>query len=55
MSRARFGSGLGLVSMEERVDAIGGTLSIQSHRGRGTRLQVRVPALCLAGEVTVGV
>ena len=52
---ARLGSGLGLVSMEERVDAIGGMLSIQSHPGRGTRLQVRVPARLLVGEAAVGV
>ena len=52
---ARLGSGLGLVSMEERVDAIGATLSIQSHPGRGTRLQVVVPVHRLAGEAAVSV
>jgi len=48
--KARLGIGLGLVSMEERVDAIGGTFSIQSHPGRGTRLEVRVPCEALAGK-----
>jgi PAS domain S-box-containing protein len=35
--------GLGLVSMRERVEAIGGTLMIQSSPGRGTRLDVTIP------------
>ena len=40
---ARFGSGLGLVSMNERLEAIGGTLKIRSTPGEGTRLKIRVP------------
>jgi signal transduction histidine kinase len=36
-------SGLGLVSMKERLSAIGGTLTIDSAPGRGTRLLIRVP------------
>jgi signal transduction histidine kinase len=35
--------GLGLVAMQERLNAIGGTLSIQTARGRGTKLSIRVP------------
>jgi signal transduction histidine kinase len=35
--------GLGLVSMQERVQSVGGTLQIRSFPGRGTRLIVRVP------------
>jgi signal transduction histidine kinase len=35
--------GLGLVSMEERVRLAGGTFSIQSRPGKGTRVEVRVP------------
>ena len=31
---------LGLTSMHERVEALGGTLTIDSHPGNGTRLQV---------------
>jgi signal transduction histidine kinase len=40
---ARFGSGLGLVSMNERLEAVGGTLKIRSTPGAGTRLKIRVP------------
>jgi len=35
--------GLGLVSMEERVRLVNGTLSIRSKVGKGTRVRVRVP------------
>ena len=40
---AEWGKGLGLISMRERVEAIGGTLTIQSTPGAGTRLEVTVP------------
>lgn len=35
--------GLGLVGIQERVNAIGGTLSIDSSPGRGTKLLIRFP------------
>ncbi len=35
--------GLGLGTMEERLSAIGGTLSIESVRGRGTTVTARAP------------
>lgn len=35
--------GLGLLGMRERATYIGGTLKIESSRGRGTRVAVRVP------------
>jgi PAS domain S-box-containing protein len=35
--------GLGLISMEERVRLAGGTLTIDSKPGKGTRVQARVP------------
>jgi signal transduction histidine kinase len=35
--------GLGLLSVEERVDAVGGTLEIRSSPGEGTTLKVTVP------------
>jgi signal transduction histidine kinase len=35
--------GLGLVAMQERLNAIGGTLSIQTAPGHGTKLSIRVP------------
>ena len=36
-----WGHGLGLVSIRERLDAIGGTLDIRSSPGAGTRLDIR--------------
>jgi len=36
--------GLGLLSMEERARSVGGSLTIISGQGRGTRLQVQLPA-----------
>jgi signal transduction histidine kinase len=41
---AAWGKGLGLISMGERLEAVGGTLEIHSKPGAGTRLEVRVPA-----------
>jgi len=38
------GKGLGLTSMQERVDALGGTIAIHSRPGAGTTLAIRVPA-----------
>ena len=40
---AAWGKGLGLISVHERIEAIGGTLQIHSSPGAGTRLAVRVP------------
>jgi signal transduction histidine kinase len=44
---AAWGRGLGLISMNERVEAIGGTFAIRSSPGAGTRLEVGVPASIL--------
>lgn len=38
------GAGLGLSGMRERAEALGGTLSVQSAPGRGTRIAARLPA-----------
>jgi two-component system sensor histidine kinase UhpB len=38
------GDRLGLFGIQERVSLLGGTLDVDSGRGRGTRLLVRVPA-----------
>lgn len=38
-----WGKGVGLVSMVERLEAIGGSLDIRSHPGGGTHLEARVP------------
>jgi signal transduction histidine kinase len=37
------GKGLGLISMAERVELIGGTLKVSSTPGAGTRLEAMVP------------
>jgi signal transduction histidine kinase len=39
-------AGLGLVSMQERVAALDGRLTIDSAPGRGTRITVRLPLVC---------
>jgi signal transduction histidine kinase len=36
-------SGIGLMSIEERVGAVRGTLSVDSTRGGGARLHIQVP------------
>ena len=41
---AAWGNGVGLVSMIERVEAIGGSLQIDSRPGAGTRLTANVPS-----------
>jgi two-component system sensor histidine kinase NreB len=38
------GGGLGLLGMRERVDALGGTLTIESRLGAGTEVRVRIDA-----------
>lgn len=40
-------SGIGLVSMRERIESLDGTLEVVSRRGRGTVLEARVPAAIL--------
>jgi len=40
---AAWRKGLGLISVKERVEAIGGTFTLRSSPGAGTRLAVRVP------------
>jgi signal transduction histidine kinase len=42
-----WGKGLGLVSMSERLEAVGGTLEIRSTPGAGTRIEVKVPLLAV--------
>jgi NarL family two-component system sensor histidine kinase LiaS len=40
---AAWGKGVGLVSMVERVEAIGGSLDISSTTGAGTRVTATIP------------
>jgi signal transduction histidine kinase len=42
VASARFGRGLGLISMEERVKLVSGQLSIDSRAHDGTTVHVRV-------------
>ncbi len=43
LENARKKRGLGLISMEERVRMVNGVFKIQSARGKGTEVEVRVP------------
>jgi signal transduction histidine kinase len=38
-----WGRGLGLISMAERLDAVGGRLAVHSKPGHGTRLDISIP------------
>jgi signal transduction histidine kinase len=38
------GRGSGIIGLQDRVEALGGTMSVRSPPGRGTALQVRLPA-----------
>jgi len=40
---ARTSQGIGLISMEERLKLVNGTLSIETQPGRGTTIEARVP------------
>ena len=41
--QSAWGKGIGLVSMEERLETVDGTLDVQSRPGIGTRIAIRVP------------
>jgi signal transduction histidine kinase len=47
-AEARNKGGLGLVSMEERVRILAGTLSIRAKPGDGTRVMIRIPLTAAA-------
>ncbi len=44
------GTGVGLVNMRDRLDAVGGTLTVRSRSGEGTRVTAEVPGH-LAGDM----
>jgi signal transduction histidine kinase len=48
-----WGKGLGLVSMTERLDSIGGTVAIHSSPGAGTCVEVNAPIAHAQGAQTV--
>jgi signal transduction histidine kinase len=50
-----WGQGLGLISMDERLEAVGGKLAIFSRPGAGARLEVVVPLRQADGTATVAV
>ena len=52
---AVWGRGLGLISAQERIEGIGGTLEVVSSPGAGTRLEVRVPAAALPESAAAAV
>jgi signal transduction histidine kinase len=43
LEQARLASGLGLISMRERMGLAGGHFEIKSHRGKGTQIRAWVP------------
>jgi signal transduction histidine kinase len=44
--------GLGLLSMHERAESVGGTLTVASHHNGGTRVQVSVPIFAAASRLS---
>ncbi|MGH3090073.1 MAG: sensor histidine kinase, partial [Rubrobacteraceae bacterium] len=48
---AKDGSGFGLRSMRERVEKVGGKLSIESEPGEGVTLSAEMPAAIPSGKV----
>jgi signal transduction histidine kinase len=50
-----WGKGLGLISMGERLEAVGGTFEISSTPGKGTNVNVFVPLSAIKGTETVAV
>jgi len=49
---AEGGTGLGLISMRERLRVVGGQLSIESEPSNGTRIRVRIPLPATNAQVT---
>src|SRR5262249_54965203 len=47
----RWGAGLGLRGMEERVKELGGTMAIRKRAGGGTELAISLPRPATAAEV----
>jgi signal transduction histidine kinase len=49
------GNGLGLRSMRERLEMLGGDMEIRSRPGRGTRIEIHLPVRSQAGEAAEAV
>lgn len=54
LQRMRAGGGLGLLSMQERAQAVGGSLEIDTSPGEGTRIEVLVPLSCEVEHALAG-
>jgi signal transduction histidine kinase len=50
MQARREGHGLGLISMRERAELLGGTCVIESAKNRGTSIHVTIPLEANAGH-----
>ena len=50
-----WGKGIGLISMRERLESIGGRLDVRSKPGAGTRLEVTVPLRTVASGKNIAV
>ena len=48
MNEASHAGGLGLVSMQERMRLLQGTIAVSSSPGQGTRIEATVPLLPVA-------
>ena len=44
--------GSGLIGLRDRVEALGGTITVESPKGRGTRVRVRLPVVDGSGPFT---
>jgi PAS domain S-box-containing protein len=51
LASAKLATGLGLISMQERLRLVGGHLSIESDPSHGTRIRVRIPRRALASDL----
>jgi signal transduction histidine kinase len=49
---ARVETGIGLISMRERLRLVGGQLSVESRPSHGTRIRVSIPLSTTAAGVT---
>ncbi len=45
-------SGIGLLTLRERVDCLGGSLNVRSRAGEGSRIEIRVPREAVASAAT---
>jgi signal transduction histidine kinase len=51
---AEFTGGTGLVGLKDRVEALGGTIEIESARGKGTALRATLPIPASSSSLATG-